>query len=111
YQRRTPWAMTASELRRHVNPRLPPYTRKVKLLGGLPSYAREPVTKFRHWKIRYIQQNRDWWRSVRPYLPAGWAKKLRGFPPSLRKLEWNAKGGERNLWRYVLQFRPSGLRV
>ena len=33
------------------------------------------------------------------------------FPPSMRKLEWNCKGEERELWQHVLQFRPSGLRV
>lgn len=29
----------------------------------------------------------------------------------MRKLEWNCKGDERNIWKHVLQFRPSGLRV
>src|SRR5258708_15046474 len=33
------------------------------------------------------------------------------MPASLRKLEWNCQGEERNLWKHVLQFRPSGLRV
>ncbi len=35
-----------------------------------------------------------------------------GLPfSSLRKLEWNCKGEERDLWKHVMQFRPSGLRV
>jgi len=29
----------------------------------------------------------------------------------LQKLEWKVKGGERNIWEYVLQFRASGVRV
>ena len=38
-------------------------------------------------------------------------RNLAMFPPSLRKLEWNCKGEERDLWHHVLQFRPSGLRA
>ena len=33
------------------------------------------------------------------------------FPSSLQKLEWNCKGGERDIWKYVIQFRASGVRV
>jgi DNA (cytosine-5)-methyltransferase 1 len=81
------------------------------MLLTLPSYAREQVDLFRNWKIRYIQQNRDWWMLVAPYIPAEWKDGLKVFPPSLRKLEWNVKGEKRDLWSHVLQFRPSGLRV
>ena len=33
------------------------------------------------------------------------------LPHSLRKLEWNCQGEDRDLWRHVIQFRPSGIRV
>ena len=33
------------------------------------------------------------------------------FPSSLQKLEWNCKGGERDIWSYVVQFRASGVRI
>ena len=92
-------------------PPFPKYTRKDVLLQALPSYAREEVEAFRHWKIRYIQQNRIWWQRIAPYLSSAWEDRLKAFPPSLRKLEWNVKGEERDLWAHVLQFRPSGLRV
>jgi DNA (cytosine-5)-methyltransferase 1 len=108
---RTPWGTPTKELCRVLGWKVSDGLKKQDALARLPSYAREPVKRFRHWKIRYIQQNRQWWAKIRSYLPPGWGKKLKRFPPSLRKLEWNAKGGERNLWRYVLQFRPSGLRV
>jgi DNA (cytosine-5)-methyltransferase 1 len=111
FEDRTPWATKTAVLKKLVAPRLASGTSKRSLLKRLPSYAREEVKSFRHWKIRYIRHNREWWSQVRPYLPKGWARALSDFPPSLRKLEWNAKGGERDLWRYVLQFRPSGLRV
>ena len=33
------------------------------------------------------------------------------FPSSLQKLEWNVQGGEHDIWKYVLQFRASGVRI
>ena len=33
------------------------------------------------------------------------------FMPSFQKFEWNCKGEERNVWKYVIQFRASGIRV
>lgn len=111
YERRTPWATPPVELGRALRTKFPKYTRKANLLAELPSYAREETDAFRHWKVRYIRQNREWWKKVSDHLPAGWEDRLRLFPASLRKLEWNAKGEDRDLWKHVLQFRPSGLRV
>ena len=107
----TPWATLPAVLGLCFNPKFPKYTRKSVMLDCLPSYAREEEQSFRHWKIRYIEQNRDWWSQISPFFPDGWVECLRTFPPSLRKLEWNAKGEERDIWKYVLQFRPSGLRI
>ncbi len=33
------------------------------------------------------------------------------FAQSMQKFEWNCKGEVRDIWKYVLQFRASGLRV
>lgn len=107
----TPWAAKTTVLGQCFNPPFPKYTRKTVMFDSLPSYAKEKEEKFRQWKIRYIQQNRDWWSKISPYFPVGWLDDLKIFPASLRKLEWNAKGEERDIWKYVLQFRPSGLRV
>ena len=78
---------------------------------ALPSYARTKVVEFPDWKARFIRSNRDWFASIRDNLSPEWLSGLRTFPPSLRKLEWNCQGEERNLWKHILQFRPSGLRV
>lgn len=82
-----------------------------ELLAMLPSYARTKEDKFPDWKIKFIRQNRDWFSKNRDCFPNAWVEILRAFPPSLRKLEWNCKGEEQDLWNHVLQFRPSGLRV
>ena len=78
---------------------------------ALPSYARTEVEAFPQWKVRFIRSNRAWLSTIRDELPSGWVCGLRIFPPSLRKLEWNCQGEERDLWKHILQFRPSGLRV
>jgi len=112
FQSRTPSTGTRAEmltmLRRngawHSRPRS-------EILGLFPSYARTEETTFPDWKIRFIGHNRRWFRSVQPYIPENWVRELRMFPPSLRKLEWNCKGEERDLWDCVLQFRPSGVRA
>ncbi len=78
---------------------------------ALPSYAKRRVGRFPQWKVRFITANRAWLSSIGGELPSDWALRLRSFPPSLRKLEWNCQGEVRNLWKHILQFRPSGLRV
>ena len=80
-------------------------------LEGLPSYATTEVPSFPSWKKGFIRSNRGWLASIRPYAPDGWFEGLQAFPSSLRKLEWNCQGEDRNLWKHVLQFRPSGLRA
>ena len=108
----TPHAATIEELEQSLNGHAPRDTlTRSELLALLPSYARTKKAKFPKWKIAFIRQNREWFRKYRRHFSRDWVEGLRRFPPSLRKLEWNCKGGERDLWRYVLQFRPSGLRV
>jgi len=81
------------------------------LLALLPSYTRNGTGLIPHWKRRFMEQNREYYEAIKRYLPRGWLDEIRRLPPSLRKLEWNCQGEDRNLWNHILQFRPSGLRV
>ncbi len=112
FAHRTPFGCTKDELLRalRLNGRHRDLS-KQQLLALLPSYARTAERQFPRWKLLFLSQNRRWAREVRPYLPNGWVRALRRFPPSHRKLEWNCQGESRDLWRCVLQFRPSGLRA
>lgn len=80
------------------------------IIARVPSYARGKKDAFPYWKQVFIRQNRALYRkhqsSIRPWLP-----KIKQFPPSLQKLEWNCHGEERDIWKYVIQFRASGVRV
>ncbi len=107
----TPYIAPLHKLRGHIPPNGYDRTDRAQLLSRLPSYARTACDRFPDWKVRFISQNRTWLRSIRGELPRSWVTELMRFPPSLRKFEWNCKGEIRDLWRHVLQFRPSGLRV
>ena len=80
------------------------------LLASLPRYAQERSTKFPDWKIEFIRKNREFYRKHRKVIDI-WLPRIKKFAPSFQKLEWNCKGGERDIWKYVIQFRASGIRV
>lgn len=111
YEKYTPYAAPEEELRHALNGRANTQLSKEEMLSMLPSYARTATEKFPEWKIEFIRKNREWFAEHRKHIPQKWVRRLHQFPPSLRKLEWNCKGEERNIWKHVLQFRPSGLRV
>ncbi len=82
---------------------------KKDFLAALPSYARS-TKKFPDWKIDFIRKNRELYRDNKSWIKP-WLKRLEPFPASLQKLEWNVKGCERDIWKYVIQIRASGVRV
>ena len=83
---------------------------KEEILAALPSHGRTAQEEFPTWKIQFIRQNRELYARHRGWIDK-WMPKILRFPPSLQKLEWNCKGEERDIWKYVLQFRASGVRV
>lgn len=65
------------------------------------------------WKRNFLVKNHDLYMRNRGTIDE-WLDRhdgLRAFPASRRKLEWQAQDGDRDLWRHVLHFRPSGIRV
>ncbi len=78
--------------------------------GALPSHARTEQFEFPKWKRDFIRQNREFYARNRKWIDP-WVRKVLPFPSSLQKFEWNIKGGERDIWRYVIQFRASGVRI
>lgn len=64
------------------------------------------------WKANFLTKNAEFFTLHKPVLEK-WLKKWNGladFPPSRRKLEWQAQGAK-NLWETVMHFRPSGIRA
>jgi DNA (cytosine-5)-methyltransferase 1 len=79
-------------------------------LKWLPSHAKTRQSKFPTWKVQFIKQNRELFERHKKWMKP-WLPKILSFPPSLQKLEWNCKGETRDIWKYVIQFRASGVRV
>ncbi|MDN3575656.1 DNA (cytosine-5-)-methyltransferase [Chitinimonas viridis] len=78
--------------------------------AALPSHARTEQFHFPKWKKDFIRQNRQFYEDNKAWINP-WLPKILKFPSSLQKFEWNIKGGRRNIWEYVIQFRASGVRV
>lgn len=108
----TPFAVGLKDLRKYRGSHGRPLTSisDEHLLQALPSHARAPQDTFPRWKVQFIRQNRDLYRTHRSWIDP-WMTKILEFPSSFQKLEWNCQGGERDIWKYVLQCRPSGVRV
>lgn len=77
---------------------------------GLPSYACTREKKFPDWKIDFIRKNRELYKEHKGWIDK-WLPSILSMPASHQKLEWNCKGGERDIWQFMLQFRASGVRV
>jgi DNA (cytosine-5)-methyltransferase 1 len=64
------------------------------------------------WKANFLKKNAEFYTEHKTVLDK-WLKKwnhLQDFPPSRRKLEWQAQS-EKNLWSTDMHFRPSGIRA
>lgn len=81
-----------------------------EIKAALPVYAQEKSRHFPEWKKHFIRQNREFYRRHKLIIDS-WLPRIAGYPPSFQKLEWNWKGGPRNLWEAIIQFRASGIRA
>ncbi|MEP9373866.1 DNA (cytosine-5-)-methyltransferase [Mesorhizobium sp. KR1-2] len=77
---------------------------------ALPAYALDEVATFPEWKQHFIRQNREFYGRHKAVIDP-WLPRIREFAPSFQKLEWNWKGGPRDLWQTIIQFRASGIRA
>ncbi|MBC9072469.1 DNA (cytosine-5-)-methyltransferase [Thauera sp. CAU 1555] len=77
---------------------------------ALPSHARTAQEQFPKWKKDFIRANRKFYADNRHWIDP-WLPSVKSFISSHQKFEWNVQGGERDLWKYVIQFRASGVRV
>ena len=75
----------------------------------LPTYAHS-TEEFPNWKKAYIRQNRKFLTMYEKEL-APIIEEIQQLPFSWQKFEWNCKGAERDVWKLLIQFRPSGIRV
>lgn len=80
-------------------------------LEQLPIYAQTSRSRvFPKWKIRYISQNREFYKDNKDWLDK-WLKKVSHYENSHLKLEWNCGNATPILKDKIIQFRASGIRV
>jgi len=78
---------------------------------NLPSYAQTEENEFPSWKKNYIRKNRAFYEKYKDVLEPIVNKIENLKIASWQKLEWNVQGGERDLYKYIIQFRGSGVRI
>lgn len=81
-------------------------------LSMLPKYAQTSKNEeFPKWKIKYIQQNRDFYERNKNWLD-DWLRKVARFENSHLKMEWNCgKNAKPTIEDKIVQFRASGIRI
>lgn len=81
-------------------------------IAQLPIYAQTGKKQvFPKWKIRYIQQNRDFYEHNHVWID-DWISKIRTWDNSFQKLEWNCGSDDNGtIYDKIVQFRASGIRV
>jgi DNA (cytosine-5)-methyltransferase 1 len=91
---------------------------KEDILMNLPNYAcndqrdkkGNPI-QFPNWKKRYIRNNRAFYKKYENKLKPIVQRIQELDVSSWQKFEWNVQDGERDLSKYIIQFRGSGIRI
>lgn len=80
-------------------------------------WSRRSIRDLRHaahpkWRSDILEKNAQFYDDHREVIDDWFSanKDFRNFPPSRRKLEWQAQDAD-SLWDAILQFRPSGIRA
>lgn len=112
YEKTTPHSMNLKALREYKGSFGTPIAgkRRKEIYQCLPSHATRADKKFPEWKISMIKRNREFYLRNKKLL-SHWLQKVKQFPSSFQKLEWNVGDGPRDMNQYIIQCRASGIRV
>ena len=78
-----------------------------ELLEGLPNYIKTKKGKLPKWKQNY----RTFYLNNKVEIDTILPKIIKLNNESWQKFEWNCNGLEKNIWKYYIQFRGSGVRI
>lgn len=112
YKTTTPHALDMSELREsHGNHGIPlSGLSNEEVWEKLPTYAKRQQKQFPNWKVNYIKKNRLFYEEHKELLDE-WKEKVKEFPSTWQRLEWNPQSSTRDIWDNIIQFRSSGVRI
>lgn len=87
------------------------------VLSDLPTYATVDQKKFPNWKIRYIRENRKFYKQHKKKIDP-WLSEVIKLKFSYQKFEWSCQSYEDKINKpdptledKIIQYRPSGFRV
>ncbi len=65
------------------------------------------------WKRQFVLKNNQLYQNNKTFIDAWLCKhnNLKGFTPTMRKMEWQCGSSVKSAWDAFLQMRPSGLRI
>lgn len=109
----TPHALTEKQLSKYLGAygiHLEGLT-KEEQIKLLPSYARVEQKVFPEWKQDFIRRNREFLEKYKKELALVVNKIKKLKTPSWQKFEWNCQDSKRDIRKYIIQFRASGIRV
>ena len=113
YKATTPYSIPFNQLRQYKGSfGIPLIQSKTidELFKLLPSHAQRKQKEFPAWKITYIEKNRQFYEANKTWIDE-WKRDLLPLAQSYQKLEWNVGFGEKDIRKYIIQKRPSGIRV
>ena len=112
YEEATPEAFGVNKLRKYRGNHGTPLEDLTddEVWQSLPAYAKRGQERFPAWKIHYIKQNREFYKTYKDRIDK-WLPQILEFPRSYQKFEWNCKGEKRDISNLIIQFRGSGVRV
>ena len=82
-----------------------------ELISGLPDMAQKKEQRV--WpepKVILTRQNREFYERHKDWIEP-WKKKIMKFPRTQQSFEWSTDQGDYDLHHFVIQLRPSGVRI
>jgi len=81
------------------------------VLNSFPPYIISSKKPLPGWKKKFISNNRKFWNETENEIGNQWLLDVRQFKKTYQKFEWQVGDEIRNIWKHMIQFRPSGIRV
>ncbi len=108
------WRITVKDLKKNLEKDdlyVPKSILRKEVLKRFPPYIISAKKPLPEWKKKFIGNNRSFWEKNEQCLDKDWLSVVRGFEQTYQKFEWQVGDEARNIWKHMIQFRPSGIRV
>jgi DNA (cytosine-5)-methyltransferase 1 len=108
------WRVTVKDLKKNLEKdglHVPKSRLRKEVLRLFPPYIISAKKPLPEWKRKFITNNRKFWEKNQSLLDDEWLSVVREFEQTYQKFEWQVGDEPRNIWKHMIQFRPSGIRV